>query len=91
MLLHPGLIQGRFAGEIHELFLGKKALNGNQEMHYTTPKIELTLDRNHLQIRKATLGKYPKPGHLSLQPLAILWTLLQGIQTSMSYLPYVEA
>lgn len=74
------IIHGRFHNELHELLL-------DGELVYRTPKLEMHLNSQNLEIQDMCLLANLPDGKISLASCATLLALLQGLGTSMPYLP----
>jgi putative selenate reductase len=80
MLFEDGSIEGRFHGETHRL-------SDNGVLDYSGPGLTATLDRRSLAVSAATVDG----DGASLEPAAVLYTLLAGLDGSMGHLPRMAA
>jgi len=79
MMFEDGSIEGRFAGATHRL-----SVNGAIE--YSSPAASATLDPDTFAASEVSVAV---PDSVSLEPAAVLYTVLQGIAGSMKHLPRV--
>jgi len=82
MIFEDDSIEGRFDGATHRL-----SLNGAIE--YTGPVATATLDPQTFAATEVSMGASDGAA-VSLQPAAVLYTVLQGIAGSMRHLPRVS-
>jgi putative selenate reductase len=80
MLLGDGVIEGRFDGATHRL-----ARNGLIE--YTAPGFRAVLERDTFALIEATPTGAAEGEPLSLQPAAVMATLLAGVTGSLPHIP----
>lgn len=87
MLLRAGDtwgMRGRFDGETHTLILGTEAT-------FSSPRLKARLDPVTLDLREVVPTAAFAEGELvSLRPCAVLFALLNGIRTSVPFLPAAE-
>jgi NADPH-dependent glutamate synthase beta subunit-like oxidoreductase len=79
MMFEDGSIEGRFAGDTHRL-----SVNG--VIDYTGPAVAATLDPETFAVDE--LGSLDGTS-VSLEPAAVMYTVLSGISGSMEHLPKV--
>ena len=77
MMFEDGSIEGRFGGETHRL-----SVNGAVE--YAAPGVSATLDRDTFAVASASVDG---ADDVSLQPAAVMYTVLQGVGGSMRHIP----
>ncbi len=80
MLLGNGVIEARVEGRTHRL-----AVNGRLE--YTAPQFRATLDRDTFALLDATPTGAADGETLSLEPAAVMATVLAGVTGSMPHIP----
>jgi len=89
MLLGDGVMEGRFEGRTHRIAVGDR-------IEYTAPGFRATLDRETLALLGATpTGATPTGATggevLSLEPAAVMATLLAGVTGSLPQIPTAAA
>jgi putative selenate reductase len=84
MLLGDGAIEGRFDGATHRL-------SANGRLEYTAPGVWAVLDRHTFALIETTLTGAADGEALSLEPAAIMATLLAGVTVSLPHIPTVAA
>jgi len=84
MLLGGGAMEARFDGRTHRI-----SVNGRIE--YTAPGFRAVLDRDTLALVEATLTGAAEGETLSLQPAAVMATLLAGVTGSLPHIPTAAA
>ena len=82
MLLGDGAMAGRFDGETHRIDV-------NGRISYTAPGFRAELDRDTFALLEATADGAAEGAALSLEPAAVMATLLRGLEGSMPHLPTV--
>jgi putative selenate reductase len=85
MMLEDGSIEGRFAGETHRLVDNADVPTGAVE--YAAPGVSAILDRETFTVEKAAV----EGSEASLEPAAVLYTVLRGLSGSMAHLPRATA
>jgi len=80
MLLGGGVMEGRFDGETHRI-----SVDGPIE--YTTPRFRAILDRDTFALIEATPTGAADGVPLSLEPAAVMATLLAGVTGSLPHIP----
>ncbi len=83
-LLGDGVIEARFDGRTHRV-----ALNGRIE--YTAPGFRASLEPGTFALLEATPTGAAEGEHLSLQPAAVMATLLGGLTGSLPQVPMAAA
>lgn len=77
-------VRGRFNGETHALLLGSEAV-------YTSPRLKARLDAKTLDLHEAVPTDLFKDDEtVSLEPCAVMFALLNGLRSSMPFLPVAE-
>ncbi len=84
MLLGGGVIEGRFGGETH-----RAELDG--ALRYTAPAFTATLDPATFVLLEATPTGAAEGEALSLEPAAVMATVLRGVSGSMPHIPVAAA
>ena len=84
MLLGDGVIEARVDGRTHRL-----AVNGRLE--YTAPGFRAVLDRDTFALLEATPAGAADGETLSLEPAAVMATVLAGVTGSMPHIPTAVA
>ena len=84
MLLGDGVIEGRFDGATHRVTL-------NGQVEYLAPGLHAILDRDTLALVEATPTGDAHGGSVSLEPAAVMATLLAGITRSLPHIPTAAA
>ena len=89
MLLGDGVIEARVEGQTHRLAVGAPdAVDGRDgRIHYTAPGFRVVLDRETFALLEATTTGAADGETLSLQPAAVMATLLAGVTGSLPHLP----
>ncbi len=82
LMLGRAVLEGRFGGETHRVELGDR-------IDYTAPTFHAVLDRGTLGLLEATPIGAADGDVLSVEPAAIMVTLLNGLAGSMPHLPKV--
>jgi putative selenate reductase len=85
MLLGDGAMEARFEGRTHRI----SARDGRIE--YTAPGFRALLDRDTFAVLEATLTGAAAGEVLSLEPAAVMATLLAGVTGSLPHVPTVAA
>ena len=81
MVLGDGLMEGRFAGETHRI-----AVDGGR-IDYRAPAFSAALEPASLALIEATPNGVGEGDELSLEPAALMATLLAGLRRSMPHIP----
>jgi hypothetical protein len=81
MVLGDGLMEGRFAGETHRL-----AVDGGR-IDYRAPTFSAALEPASLALIDATPNGLGEGDDVSLEPAAMMATLLAGLRRSMPHIP----
>jgi putative selenate reductase len=84
MLLGSGVIEGRFGGATHRVVV-------NGRLAYTAPGFRAVLDRHTFALIETTLTGAADGEALSLEPAAVMATLLAGVTVSLPHIPTVAA
>ena len=82
LLLGEGVMEGRFGGKTHRIEVGDR-------IHYTAPTFRAVLDRETFGVFEATPTGAAEGEVLSLEPAAVMVTLLDGLARSMPHIPTV--
>jgi putative selenate reductase len=85
MLLGGGVVEGRFEGETHRV-----ALVGDR-VEYAAPGFQAVLDRETFGLVEAEVSAVPEGAVWSLQPAAVMATLLTGVTGSLPHIPTAAA
>jgi putative selenate reductase len=80
MVLGDGLMEGRFEGETHRI-----AVDGR--IDYRAPTFSAVLEPASLELIEATPNGVREGDDLSLEPAALMATLLAGLRRSMPHVP----
>jgi putative selenate reductase len=80
MLLGSGVIEGRFDGATHRL-------SANGRLAYTAPGLRAVLDRDTFAMVEATPTGAAEGETMSLEPAAVMATLLAGVTGSLPHIP----
>jgi putative selenate reductase len=80
MLLGSGVIEGRFDGVTHRL-------SANGQLAYTAPGFRAVLDCDTFAVVEATSTGAPEGERLSLEPAAVMATLMAGVTGSLPHIP----
>ena len=80
MMFSDTVMEARIDGETHRI-----EVNGRLE--YTTPAFTATLDPDTLELVEATPTAAAEGQTLSLEPAAVMYTLLSGVSASMPHIP----
>jgi putative selenate reductase len=80
MLLGDGVMEARFDGETHRI-----SVDGRIE--YTAPRFRAVLHRDTFGLVEATPTWTADGGPLSLEPAAVMATLLAGVTGSLPHIP----
>ena len=93
MLLGDGVIEARIDGRTHRLAAG--ALDtvdgGDGRIEYTAPGFRAVLDRDTFALVEATPTGAAEGESLSLEPAAMMATLLAGVTGSLPHIPTAAA
>jgi putative selenate reductase len=81
MVLGTGLMEGRFAGETHRIAVG------GERIDYRAPTFSAALEPASLAVIDATPNGLGEGDELSLEPAAMMATLLAGLRRSMPHIP----
>jgi putative selenate reductase len=81
MMLGDGLMEGRFAGETHRIAVG------DDRIDYRAPTFSAALEPASLALIEATANGLGEGDDGSLEPAAMMATLLTGLRGSMPHLP----
>jgi len=88
MLLGNGVIEGRFGGETHRVAVnGAPAGGSGGRVEYTAPGVRAVLDRDTFALAEATPTGTADGASLSLEPAAVMATLLAGVTGSLPHIP----
>ncbi len=89
MLLGDGVIEGRFDGATHRLVAdGPPGPSGPADrLRYAAPGFWAVLDRETFALLEAAPGAAAEGEALSLQPAAVMATLLAGVTRSLPQIP----
>jgi putative selenate reductase len=92
MLLGDGVVEGRFDGETHRIAVAPGEPDRPLgRLEYTTPRVRAVLDSDTLALVEATPTGSADGETLSLQPAAVMATLLAGVTGSLPHLPVAAA
>jgi len=101
MLLGNGVMEARFAGQTHRIAVDSHApdiVNGrdgreghNGRIEYTAPGFRAVLDRGTLALVEAAPTGAAEGEPLSVEPAAVMATLLAGITGSLPQIPMAAA
>ncbi len=80
MLFGDGLMEGRFAGQTHRI-----AVDGR--IDYRAPTFRAILEPSSLELIEAAPDGAVEGAELSLEPAAVMATLLAGLSRSMPHIP----
>ena len=80
MLLDGGVMEGRFDGQTHRI-------RANGRIAYEAPTFHAVLDPSTLDVIEATPIGVSEGQELSLEPAAMMATLLAGLRQSMPHIP----
>jgi putative selenate reductase len=81
MILGDGLMEGRFAGETHRIAVDSDRID------YRAPTFSAALEPASLALIDATPNGVREGDDLSLEPAALMTTLLAGLRKSMPHIP----
>jgi putative selenate reductase len=81
MILGDGLMEGRFAGETHRIAVDSDRID------YRAPTFSAALESTSLALIDATPDGAREGDDLSLEPAALMATLLAGLRKSMPHIP----
>jgi putative selenate reductase len=89
MLLGSGVIEGRFGGATHRLAAHAPDATGGHDgrIEYTGPDFRAVLDRDTFGVVEATPTGAAGGEELSLEPAAVMATLLAGVTGSLPHIP----
>ena len=90
MLLGGGVMEARFDGATHRIAISGAA-EGDGRIAYTAPGFRAILDRDTFALLEATLTGATSADQLSLEPAAVMATLLQGVTGSLPHIPTAAA
>ena len=90
MLLGGGMMDARFDGATHRIAITSAAA-GDGRIAYTAPGFRAILDRDTFGLLEATLTGASSADQLSLEPAAVMATLLQGVTGSLPHIPTAAA
>jgi putative selenate reductase len=82
MVFSDSMMEARVDGETHRIEV-------NGQIEYTSPAFSARLDVNTLELIEATPTAAADGAALSLEPAAVMYTLLQGVRGSMPHIPVV--
>jgi putative selenate reductase len=82
MLFGDSIMEARIDGQTHRIEV-------NGQIEYTAPSFRATLDPTTLELLEATATAAAEGEMLSLEPAAVMHTLLTGVATSMPHVPAV--
>jgi putative selenate reductase len=92
MLLGGGVMEGRFEGATHRLVAHAPDSGGHAgRIEYTAPGFHAVLDRGTFALLEATPTGVAEGASLSLQPAAVMATLLAGVTGSLPQIPTAAA
>ena len=93
MLLGNGVMEARFAGRTHRIAAhAPAAVDGhNGRIDYTAPGFRAVLHRDTLALVEAIPTGAAEGETLSLQPAAVMATLLAGVTGSLPHIPTASA
>jgi putative selenate reductase len=80
MLLGGGVMEGRFDGETHRILV-------NGRIEYSAPHFRAVLDRDTFALVEATPTGAAEGEVISLEPAALMATILAGITGSLPHIP----
>jgi len=80
MMLGDTVMEARIDGQTHRIEV-------NGQIEYTAPSFTATLDPATLQLVEATATDASEGEVLSLEPAAVMHTLLEGVRSSMPHIP----
>jgi putative selenate reductase len=90
MLLGDGVIEARFDGRTHRVSVG--ALDApDRRIEYTAPGFRAVLDRDTFAVVETTPTGVAEGESLSLEPAAVMATLLAGVTGSLPHIPVAGA
>ena len=91
MLLGDGVMEARFDGETHRIVarLPDAADGRDGCIQYTAPGFRAVLDRDTFAVIEATPTGTAEGESLSLEPAAVMATLLAGVTGSLPHIPVV--
>jgi hypothetical protein len=90
MLLGDGVMEARFGGRTHRITTGDPVA-ANGRITYEAPGFRAVLDRDTFALVEATPTGAAEGEGLSLEPAALMATLLSGVTGSMPHIPTVVA
>jgi putative selenate reductase len=90
MLLGDGVIEGRFDGTTHRLAAPRPG-DADGRIAYAAPDFRALLGRDTFDLLEATPTGAAEGGILSLQPAAVMATLLAGVTGSLPHIPTAAA
>jgi putative selenate reductase len=95
MLLGDGVMEARFGGETHRISVSGHApgaIDGRDgRIEYTAPGFRAVLERDTFSLVEATPTGAAEGEPLSLQPAAVMATLLAGVTGSLPQIPTAAA
>ena len=90
MLLGDGVIEARFDGRTHRVSV--RALDApDRRIEYTAPGFRAVLDRDTFAVVETTPTGVAEGESLSLEPAAVMATLLAGVTGSLPHIPVAGA
>jgi putative selenate reductase len=90
MLLGDGAMEARFGGRTHRITSGDPA-TANGRIRYEAPGFRAVLDRDTFALVEATPTGAAEGEAMSLEPAAVMATLLAGVTGSMRHIPTADA
>jgi hypothetical protein len=90
MLLAGGVMEARFDGATHRIAASDTGA-ANARITYTAPGFRAVLDRDTFALVEATPTGAAEGEALSLEPAAVMATLLAGLTGSMPHIPTAGA
>ena len=90
MLLGDGVIEARFDGETHRI-AARPGRRPNGRIEYAAPGFRAVLDRDTFALVEATPTGAAEGETLSLEPAAVMATLLAGVTGSLPHIPTAAA
>lgn len=90
MLLGNGVMEARFDGRTHRITTGD-SVTANGRITYEAPGFRAVLDRDTFAVVEATPTGAAEEEGLSLEPAAVMATLLAGLTGSMPHIPTAGA
>ena len=87
MLLGDGAIEGRFDGATHRVAVNGAPAAAAAAIEYTAPGFRAVLDRDTFAVVQATPTGTADGETLSLEPAAVMATVLAGVTGSLPHIP----